>query len=87
MNRKDRRKLSKKKNQSGSRNSDIVSNQIDYENKYKQIIVTYANNSTKSFTPSEWALFEEGIRKMNVKIEFINKDWKSTLSYRTILKS
>lgn len=51
----------------------ILDNQLKYEKKYKEIIVTYHDNAKKSFTPYQWALFEKGVRRIAKKIDFINK--------------
>jgi len=58
------------KNKTLKPNKEIVVKQTEYASKYKFIEVTYYDNSKKSFTPFQWALFEKGVRKISKNIEF-----------------
>ena len=53
--------------------NDIAIRQLEYERKYKEIIVTCGDGSKKTFQPHEWALFEKGVRKISQGIEFVEK--------------
>ena len=53
-------------------NKEIVDKQTEYASKYASIEVTYYDNSKKSFTPFQWALFEKGVRKISKNIDFID---------------
>ena len=44
---------------------------IEYEQKYKKIIVTYHDGVDKEFTPHHWAIFEEKVSKIAKKIKYI----------------
>jgi len=47
--------------------------QQEYFDKYEKIIVTYHDNGTKDFTPDQWFVFENRVRKIAKDIEFIKK--------------
>ena len=49
----------------------IQERQKEYLEKYSMIVVEYADGSRKDFTPDEWGLYEEGIRKIANQIIFI----------------
>lgn len=50
----------------------ISENVVKYELKYKEVIVTYHDGVDKSFTPTEWAIFEQAVRLIAKKIIVIN---------------
>jgi hypothetical protein len=50
----------------------LVERQNYYSANYSKIIVKYQNNSKKVFTPDEWALFEDGVRKVAKNIRFVS---------------
>ena len=52
--------------------------QIEYERKYSKIIVTYYDNKTLEFNPTKWAIFEQRVKKIAKKIEYIGLDGKPT---------
>lgn len=67
---------SKKKTSNVDRTQTIVPvdiRTIKYEKKYKEIIVTYFDNESKTFTPNDWAIYENGIRKIAKAIKFVKK--------------
>ena len=49
----------------------ILERQKEYKKEYSSIVVEYGDGSRKSFTPEEWAIFEEGLRKIIVQLNFI----------------
>lgn len=64
--------------------------QVEYDSKYIEILVTYHDGFVKSFSPSDWAIFEEKVTKIATEIEYVlidplpkpemKKWWKSVVN-------
>lgn len=52
---------------------DPAHNQKHYPNEFEKVMVVYTDGSVKEFQAEEWAIFEEGIRKIAMKLIFIKK--------------
>ena len=52
---------------------DTIILQKEYAKEYACVYVEYRDGTTKEFEPEEWAIFEEGLRKIITKLIFINK--------------
>jgi len=50
--------------------------QQEYEDKYSKIIVTYGDNETKEFTPSNWFIFEDRVTEIAKRIEYFDLEDK-----------
>ncbi len=59
---------------STAKEKQLEQRQIDYESRYTEILVTYHDGFVKSFSPSDWAIFEEKVTKIAINIVFVEID-------------